>query len=151
MPSKLLFLPGATGSTEFWRPAATLIGHPAEKTFVGWPGIGSTPAEEGTTGTQDFVSRVVAQIDQPTALVAQSMGGVIAILAACQRPQLVTHLVLAALSGGIDMSGLDVRDWRPPKHEMTGELRYAFASYSENLETQLKSLKVELLLLSSSQ
>ena len=147
MPSKLLFLSGASGNTEFWRPVAGLIDHPSEKVFIGWPGIGATPAEDGVTGIQDFVSRTVAQIDQPTALVAQSMGGVIAILAARQRPQLVTHIILTALSGGIETGDLGVSDWRPPKQEMTAELEYAFASYSDNLEAELKQIKAKTLLI----
>lgn len=147
MPSKLIFLPGASGDTEFWRPAAALIDHPAERVFIGWPGIGPTPAEEGVAGISDFVAKTVAEIDQPTALIAQSMGGVVAILAARQRPQFVTHLALAALSGGIDTSGLGAHDWRPPKHEMTEGLQHAFASYGENLEPALKELTTKILLL----
>ncbi len=147
MPSKLIFLPGASGNTEFWRPAAALITHQAEKVFIGWPGIGTTPPEVGVTGIQDFVARTVAEIDQPTALVAQSMGGVVAILAARQRPHLVTHLVLAALSGGVETMGLGAHDWRPPQEEITTGLQYAFARYNENLEAELKELKAKSLLL----
>lgn len=114
---------------------------------MGWPGIGNTPAEEGVTGIRDFVARTVAEIDQPTALVAQSMGGVVAILAARQRPKFVTHLVLAALSGGIETTGFGARDWRPPKLKLPDELQYAFASYSENLESALNEIQAKTLLL----
>ena len=147
MPSKLIFLPGASGNTEFWRPAAELLTHSAQKVFIGWPGIGATPPEIGVTGIQDFVSRTVAEINQPTALIAQSMGGVVAILAARQRPQFVTHLVLVALSGGIETSDLGAHDWRPPENEITTELRYAFACYRENLEAELKESHAKTLLL----
>ena len=147
MPPKLLFLPGASGNTAFWHPVAELIGHHSEMVFLGWPGIGTTPPEQGVTDIQDFVAKAVASIDQPTALIAQSMGGVVGILAALQRPQFVTHLVLAALSGGIDTRGLGAQDWRPPKDEMTTDVQYAFARYSENLETRLQELRMRTLLL----
>ena len=147
MPSKLIFLPGASGNTEYWRPVAEHISHPAEKIFIGWPGIGTTPAEDRITGIEGFVARTVAEINQPTALIAQSMGGVVAILAARQRPQLVTHLVLAALSGGIDTTGLGARDWRPPKHELTKELKFAFAGHDEMLEVELSEIDSSTLLL----
>jgi poly(3-hydroxyoctanoate) depolymerase len=45
-------------------------------------------------------------------LVAQSMGGVVAMHLALCYPELVTHLVLAATSGGIDTSPYRAEDWR---------------------------------------
>jgi poly(3-hydroxyoctanoate) depolymerase len=147
MPSKLIFLPGASGNTGFWHPVAALLTHPAQQVFIGWPGIGTTPPENGVTGIHDFVARTVAEIDQPTALIAQSMGGVVAILAARHRPRFVTHLVLAALSGGIETAGLGALDWRPPKNEITTGLQYAFASYCENLEAELQESDAKTLLL----
>lgn len=40
------------------------------------------------------------------------MGGVIAVRAALARPDSITHLVLCATSGGLDMSALGAQDWR---------------------------------------
>ena len=113
MPSKLLFLPGASGNTDFWKPVSERIDHPEARVFCGWPGFGATPEDADVRGIDDLVARVVAHIDRPTAIAAQSMGGVIAIRAALQCPQLVTHLVLAVTSGGIDISDLGAEDWRP--------------------------------------
>ncbi len=106
MPRKLLFLPGASGNTQFWRPVADLLSYSAEKTHLGWPGLGSTPTDPSINGIHGLVARVVAQIDRPTALIAQSMGGVIAIRAALERPDRITHLVLTVTSGGVDISDL---------------------------------------------
>lgn len=111
-PEKILFLPGALGRTDFWQPAADRIRHPAEKIVLGWPGFGPTPADPAVNGIDDLVAIVVRAIDRPCALVAQSMGGVVAIRAALARPDLVTHLVLAETSGGLDTRALGAEDWR---------------------------------------
>nr|WP_240931616.1 alpha/beta fold hydrolase [Azotobacter chroococcum] len=142
-----MFLPGASGSTRFWRPAADLLVHPAQKVHVGWPGLGSTPADPGVTRFADLVARVVAEIDQPTALVAQSMGGVIAMLAALERPELVTHLVLTATSGGVDMESLGAQDWRPMFVEANLFVPQWFIDYREDLTPRLAELRTPTLLL----
>ncbi|SFP39880.1 hypothetical protein SAMN05216229_102138 [Geopseudomonas sagittaria] len=64
-PSKLLFLPGASGNTESWRPAAERLAHPAQQVHIGWPGFGSTPPDSGVTGMADLVASVLPEIDQP--------------------------------------------------------------------------------------
>jgi pimeloyl-ACP methyl ester carboxylesterase len=112
-PSKLFFLPGALGRTEFWRPASDLLNYPAPKVHVTWPGFSGIPPDPGIRGIDDLVSRILADIDQPSALIAQSMGGVVAMLAALQKPELVTHLVLSVTSGGMGLATLDAEDWRP--------------------------------------
>ena len=102
-PAKLLFLPGASGNTRFWLPVAERLAHPAQHVHIGWPGFGDTPPLPSVTGMDDLVTRVLAEIDRPTALVAQSMGGIVAVLAALERPELITHLTLTVTSGGVDM------------------------------------------------
>jgi poly(3-hydroxyoctanoate) depolymerase len=111
-PTKILFLPGAGGSPGFWKPVASAMTHPASRHFLGWPGIGSVPARPDVCGMQDLVRIVEEELDQPTALVAQSMGGVVAIQAAVRQPARVTHLVLTATSAGVKMSDLQAEDWR---------------------------------------
>jgi len=44
--------------------------------------------------------------------VAQSMGGVIAVRLALERPERVRRLVLTVTSGGVDMATLGAADWR---------------------------------------
>ncbi|WP_153130146.1 alpha/beta fold hydrolase [Dechloromonas hortensis] len=147
MPSQLLFLPGALGRTELWEPVANRLTHPAKKIHFGWPGFGSTPPDPQVHGMDDLVAKVVAQIDQPTALIAQSMGGVIAIRAALEKPGLVTHLILSVTSGGIDMRGLGAQDWRPSFHEANPSLPRWFSTYQEDLTPSLPELCIPTLLL----
>jgi len=147
MPLKLFFLPGALGRMDFWMPAADLIRTPAEKIHVGWPGFGPTPAEPGVNGIGDLVDRMVAQLDVPSALIAQSMGGVVAIKAALARPALVTHLVLVAASGGLDTAALGAADWREFVRNEHPALPAWFLDYREDLSAQLSRIDIPVLLL----
>lgn len=147
MPSKLLFLPGASGTTQFWLPVANRLSHAATKIRLGWPGFGSTPPEPEINGIDDLVTKVVSEIDQPTALIAQSMGGVIAIRAALEKPDLITHLVLTVTSGGINMANHAARDWRPAFQEGNPSLPRWFSTYQEDLTPQLHKIRIPTLLL----
>jgi pimeloyl-ACP methyl ester carboxylesterase len=146
-PSQLFFLPGALGGTGFWRPVADLLAHPAPRVHLAWPGFGGAPPEPGIRGIDDLAARVVAAIDQPTALIAQSMGGVVAMLAALQKPELVTHLVLSVTSGGLDLASLDGEDWRPSVRAAHPGLPDWFTSYREDLAPRLPALRIPALLL----
>jgi hypothetical protein len=62
-PSKFLFLPGASGNTEFWRSAAERLAHPAQQVHIGWPVFGSTPPDPNVTDMADLVVCVLLEID----------------------------------------------------------------------------------------
>lgn len=103
-PSKLFFLPGASGNIDFWQPVASQLNHKAKPIFFGWPGFGEAPVDSSITSLADLTTLLLAKIHTPTALIAQSMGGIVAVQAALQRPDLITHLVLTVTSGGVDMA-----------------------------------------------
>lgn len=147
MPVKLLFLPGASGNTQLWQPVARLLTRGAQKIHVGWPGFGPTPADATVHGIDDLVDRVVAQIDGPTALIAQSMGGIIALRAALEKPDLVTHLVLTVTSGGIDIGDLGAEDWRPSLRAANPALPDWFAADRQDLSARLGAIRAPALLL----
>jgi pimeloyl-ACP methyl ester carboxylesterase len=144
--TQVLFLPGAFGNVDFWKPAADLLTYPARKRHLGWPGFGPTPPDPSVTDLEDLVDRVVAEIDRPTALVAQSMGGVIALRAAMERPVLVTHLVLSATSGGIDLAELGAQDWRPEFVKANPSLPAWFSSYRTDLSSSIRTIRTPTLL-----
>ncbi|WP_212786488.1 alpha/beta fold hydrolase [Ferrigenium kumadai] len=146
-PSQILFLPGASARTEFWQPVSNLLTHPANKVLMSWPGFGPVPPDPEINGIGDLVTRVVSEIDQPTALVAQSMGGVVAILAALERPELVTHLVLCVTSGGIDTLALGAQDWRPDMLQANPSYPHWFVDYKTDLSPRLAAITVPVLLL----
>jgi pimeloyl-ACP methyl ester carboxylesterase len=146
-PSRLLFLPGALGRTEFWHPAARLLAYPAQQLHLTWPGFSGIPPDPTIRKLDDLAARVVASIDRPTALVAQSMGGVVAMLAALRRPELVTHLVLSVTSGGMRMDDIDAEDWRPAVRAANPGLPDWFIGYQEDLTPRLAALRIPTLLL----
>jgi pimeloyl-ACP methyl ester carboxylesterase len=147
IPSKLLFLPGASGNTAFWQPVAGLLTHRAAHSHIGWPGFGLTPPESSVNGIEDLVSRVLAEVDQPTAVIGQSMGGVIAAMVALERPDLVTHLVLTVTSGGINTASLGAQDWRPGFIAANPFLPHWFTDFHADLTSRLGSIRAPTLLL----
>lgn len=146
-PAKLLFLPGASGNTAFWQPVAGLLPQAAERQHLGWPGFGPTPADPMVRNLGDLVDRVEAEIVGPTALIAQSMGGVIAIRAALRRPHAVTHLVLSATSGGVDVASLGAEDWRPAFARANPALPRWFLDDRSDFTDDLSRLRMPVLLL----
>jgi poly(3-hydroxyoctanoate) depolymerase len=146
-PEKLLFLPGASGNTAFWRPVADLLTVPGERVHFGWPGFGPTPPDPAVNGLGDLVTMVLAEIDRPSALIAQSMGGVIALRCALEKPELVTHLVLSVTSGGMNLSGLGAQDWRTSFQAANPTFPWWFADYKEDLTEELPKIEVPALLL----
>jgi hypothetical protein len=73
MPSKFLFLSGAGGNPSFWEPVSELLMHLALKIRLGWSGFGSMPTDPLVNNIDDLVANVIAETDQPTAIIAQSM------------------------------------------------------------------------------
>lgn len=143
----MLLLPGALGRTQFWDPLASRLSHSAAKVLVGWPGFAAMPPDPSIHGIDDLVAMVVARIDQPTALIAQSMGGVVAMRVALARPELVTHLVLAVTSGGVDVAGLGEQHWQQAFHEANPLLPRWFSTYQEDLSPRLPQVTMPTLLL----
>lgn len=142
-----MFLPGASGNTRFWGPVAAQLRHPGARHFLAWPGLGGVPSEPGVSGVADLVARVVREITGPVALLAQSMGGVIAVRATLERPDLVRHLVLSVTSGGIDMASLGAQDWRPAFHEGNAGLPGWFVNEREDLTERMREIAIPVLLL----
>lgn len=148
---QLLFLPGASGQTDFWQPVAHLLTPTLGKhTHCRWAGFGNTPADPTIKSFDDLVASVVQQIDQldqPTALIAQSMGGVIAIRVALEKPELITHLVLTATSGGMNMNLLGAQDWRPEFQQNYPTVPNWFATEHHDLSKYFPTIQIPTLLL----
>ena len=110
--TKLLFLPGAGGSADFWRPVADGLLPDRPRHFFSWPGLSAQPPDPDVRGIDDLVRRVLAEMAAPVDLVAQSMGGLIALKAALAMPDRVRRLVLTGTSGGLPVAELGGADWR---------------------------------------
>jgi pimeloyl-ACP methyl ester carboxylesterase len=143
----LLFLPGALGNTQTWQPVAHVLQHPGIRRFVGWPGFGDIPPDPDVRGLDDLATRVAAQIDGPVDLLAQSMGGIVAVLVVLQKPTQVRHLVLSVTSGGIDVAGLGGVDWRPSLLLQHPDLPRWFADERRDLTGRIREITIPVLLL----
>lgn len=108
----IIFLPGAGGAAEFWHPLGALLPSSWEKTYLSWPGLGNQPHDPAVNNLDDLVALAASKVSKPSVIVAQSMGGIVGVRLALQCPEAITHLVLVATSGGIDISRLGGEDWR---------------------------------------
>ena len=110
---RLLFLPGAGADPTFWRPLSDQMPASWDKHYFGWPGLGDQPPDPAVNSIADLVAMVEAQLwPGPVDLLAQSMGGVVALRVALRNPGKVRRLVLTATSGGVDVADLTCFDWR---------------------------------------
>lgn len=111
--ASLQFLPGAGGRADFWAPVASRLADLGPAQLLGWPGFSGNPAEPGITSLDGlfhwFVERLPAE---PCDVIAQSMGGVLAVRLAIEQPERMRRLVLAATSGGVGVASMGGEDWR---------------------------------------
>ena len=110
---RLLFLPGAGADPAFWRPLGDRLPASWDKHYFGWPGLGDQPPDPSVNSIDDLVALVEAELwPEPVDLLAQSMGGVVALSVALRNPGQVRRMVLTATSGGVDVADLTAFDWR---------------------------------------
>lgn len=145
---RVVFLPGMSGHGSFWAPVAERLPAPVDTVLVDWPGLGGNPARPDVHGYDDL-ERVVweaAGADGPVVPVGQSMGGYVALRCALARPSRVSHLVLAATSGGLDLASLGAADWRPGSRQAHPDAPgWAFAP-TPDLSDRLPAVEVPALL-----
>lgn len=113
----LLFLPGAGGAASFWHPLGALLPANWRKTYLSWPGLGHEPHEPLVQSFEDAVAHAASRLEDRSVVVAQSMGGVVAVRLALTHPERISHLVLTATSGGVDVASLGASDWRDSYRE----------------------------------
>ena len=74
----LIFLPGASGNTTFWQPVIQRL-QDNSTMVVAYPSFGGYPDEMKVQSFEDLQDYVLNQIQQPSVVVAQSMGGIFAV------------------------------------------------------------------------
>ncbi len=146
-PLGLVFLPGAAGNDRLWKPVSDALPLLGRRRFHRWPGFAGEPHDPSVTSLSDLVDRVVAEIHEPVALLAQSMGGIIALRATLRRPEQVRSLVLSVTSGGVDVRRLGAIDWRPRFQTNHPDTPRWFLDAQDDLTDQLCAIDVPVLLL----
>lgn len=148
MNRRLLFLPGAGADPAFWRPLGDLLPATWEKIYFGWPGIGHQSPSPQVNGLSDLVTLVEASLgDSPVDLLAQSMGGAIALQVALRHLQQVRRIVLAVTSGGLKVADFGADDWRAAYRQEYPESASWIMEENFDLEEQLHKIEQPTLLL----
>ncbi len=109
--------------------------------------VGISVMQAAAAARNDLVALVLDHIDRPVDLVAQSMGGVIAVRAALERPELIHHLVLVATSGGVDLWRFRGQDWREDYRREYPAALPAFIEDRTDLSDRLPSIQIPTLLI----
>ncbi|MGE0667517.1 MAG: alpha/beta fold hydrolase [Sphingomonadales bacterium] len=148
MNPRVIFLPGAGADPEFWRPVGNRLPPGAGKLYLGWPGLGNQAPSDTVAGFADLVALVRGAIgDGPCDLVAQSMGGAIALQVALDVPDKVRRIVLTGTSGGIDAAALGGADWRPDYRRDYPDARLSLLADWPDLGARLHQIRQPVLLL----
>ncbi|BCK76653.1 hypothetical protein AA0242T_2929 [Acetobacter aceti NRIC 0242] len=142
---KTLFLPGAGGSASFWKPVAAHA--QLDGIFFAWPGLGTEPPLPSINSINDLTTLVANEITEPVSIVAQSMGGFIAMKLALKFPGMVRSLVLAATSGGVPVADLGGSEWQSDYFSTFPQAAKWIADPVVDLSSQLPSIDMPTLLL----
>ncbi|WP_234856308.1 alpha/beta fold hydrolase [Acinetobacter junii] len=143
----LVFLAGASGNTQFWHPLIKQLPETYTKQVIAYPSFHGVAAHPDIHSFDDLSNYVVAQIQQPSVLIAQSMGGIFAIAATLQKTDLIKGLVLIATSGGINLDSFQVQDWRQFYKQEYIEYPDWFVTTKVDYEAFLPNINVETLLI----
>lgn len=149
--TSFIFLPGASGRTEFWQPVRKrlidlLRLDPSDTQIQAYPEFDGCPSVPQVYNFQSLQHYVLDQIEKPSVLIAQSMGGIFAVHATLQKPQYIQALVLVATSGGIDLSPFQVADWRKDYVDQF-EVPSWFVDEHQKLDVQLSKIQCPVLLI----
>lgn len=147
----IFFLPGAGASATFWKNASDrLLLDDADRRFFAWPGLGNEQPDPAVRHIDDLVQMVVEALEArtgPVDLVAQSMGGYVAMQAALHLPHKIRRLVLTATSAGVPMGELGAGNWREDYRANFPHAAEWIADPTEDLSARLQGISAPCLLL----
>ncbi|WP_180012774.1 alpha/beta fold hydrolase [Acinetobacter sp. YH16031] len=146
--NQLVFLSGASGSQDFWQPLLAHLKTDQSTKILAYPGFDGVEPNSTIQNLYDLQEFIAEQIEDDSILVAQSMGGVLAVGIALHHPQKVKGLVLLATSGGLDLSQFGCADWRIDYREQFKAVPDWFLQdQTEFSLKQLSSLEIPVLLI----
>ncbi len=143
----LVFLPGAAGSASFWRPVADRLADLGRAHLFGYPGFDLVPRDPNIESLDDLFGWLVERLSPgPSHVIAQSMGGVLAVRLAIEQPERVARLVLVATSGGVDVARLGAAEWRDEYTAILPDVPTWFADDRTDLTDRLAEIRAPTLL-----
>ena len=146
--NQLVFLPGASGSQGFWQPLRAALTEYPDQQVIAYPGFDGVAPNVAIQNLYDLQELVNRQIQDDSILIAQSMGGVLAVGLALKHPQKIKGLVLLATSGGLNLKTFHCADWRTDYHEHFKTAPDWFVQdQTEFSRIQLESLDIPILLI----
>jgi pimeloyl-ACP methyl ester carboxylesterase len=144
----LLCLPGAAGRAAFWRPVADRLADLGPATLIGYPGFGGLPPDPALRSLDELLAWLLDRLPPGRChVLAQSMGGVLAVRLALEHPERVARLVLAATSGGVDLARLGAADWRRDYRAELPDVPPWFVDDRSDLSGRLGEIRAPTLLL----
>ena len=144
--TKTIFLPGAGGRRTFWQPVCENLELGENGVCFGWPGFGDELLDPSVHSLSDLTSFVLDRVEGDFNLVAQSMGGVVALQIALAVPERVRKLVLCGTSGGV--GSIPRGDWRPEYlREMPESTPRWFVDDRTDITTRLHEITAPALLI----
>jgi pimeloyl-ACP methyl ester carboxylesterase len=113
-----------------------------------YPGFGGLPADPGIHSLDDLFGWLVEWLSPGAShVIAQSMGGVLAVRLAVEHPERGARLVLVATSGGVDVARLGGADWRPEYRAALPDVPAWFLEDRTDLTDRLGEIRARTLLL----
>jgi pimeloyl-ACP methyl ester carboxylesterase len=113
MTRRLLFLPGAGADPDFWKPLGDLLPDAWEKVYLGWPGLGNQQPDPAIKCLDDLVSLVEGFLSpSPVDILAQSMGGSVAVRLLLKHPDKIRRVVFTASGAGLHLTDYGGADWQ---------------------------------------
>lgn len=144
----IVFLPGAAGSASFWRPVAEGLADLGPTHLFDYLGFGELPSDPFLRSPDDLCDWICERLPARSShVIAQSMGGVLAVRLAVERPELVARLVLVATSGGVDLARLGGAEWRERSRALRPGAPSWFSDDRTDLTGRLASIRARTLLL----
>jgi pimeloyl-ACP methyl ester carboxylesterase len=108
----LVFFPGAGGRVEHLRPIAERLAPRRPTILSEYPGLGGVAPHPHLLTFSDLQQYLLGRLPPRFDLVTMSMGGVLALRIALDRPERIRKLTLLATSGGVNVAALGGVDWR---------------------------------------
>lgn len=145
---KLVFLPGASGSQSFWHPLLNQLPEYTEKKIITYPGFDGVKNDPHILNFEDFQHSIHEQIANDSVVIAQSMGGVLALNTVLMQTQKIKALILLATSGGFDLSGFNCHDWRENYVNQYPDVPLWFINHQDCFShEQIESIQLPVLLI----